>query len=332
MSLTVALDAEVIKNIEKKLDEAISLLPSPINERIRDFTLNTRGKMLRPFLVASTAKILSNNNPKAMELAYTSAVSVELLHNFTLLHDDLIDGAPLRRGKKSYHIVHGLERAVHDGDLLHAHALNLVKHPQSLRLIVEVSEDVGRGNAYELEDRLENVFDFTHERVIEVMKLKTAVVFSGSVQLGCIAANREHDVWNEKLKEAIIAGGIAFQIQDDYLDILGDPSVFGKQHSWDIQESKRNLFLYYALKLDEHRERLMEIYTKPVGKKTEDEINYVLQVFREVAHNVAADKNKYYRHSISLINELDEEETRDEVKRLYNFLKNLIKFLCEREK
>ena len=323
---------ELVEELERYLNDAINTLPYPVNKRIEDFMLRSKGKMLRPILVVMTASILAGEDPECMENAYRSACATELLHNMTLLHDDLIDGAPKRRGQPAYHIRHGMERAVHDGDLLHAHALTLVKDHASLNLIVHVSELVGIGNAYELEDRLDNVFDFTLERVLEIMRLKTAVVFAGCVELGCIAAKRHHDVWSEKLKEAIINAGIAFQIQDDLLDIIGDPEVFGKEHSWDIQESKRNLFLYFALRRKEHVDELKRIYSIPVGEKTKKDVEFVHSVFNEVVDDVIKVREEHLERALKALEELEQAAADERARDLFEFLKELTIFLCRREK
>lgn len=321
-----------MEELERYLNEAINTLPHPVNKRIEDFMLHSKGKMLRPILVVMTANILAGDDPECMERAYRSACATELLHNMTLLHDDLIDGAPKRRGKASYHIRHGMERAVHDGDLLHAHALTLVNDHESLNLIIHVSELVGIGNAYELEDRLDNVFDFTLDRVLQIMKLKTAVVFAGCVELGCIAARRHHDVWSEKLKEAIINAGIAFQIQDDLLDIVGNPEIFGKEHSWDIQESKRNLFLYFALQRKEHVDELKRIYSIPVGQKSKKDVEFVHSIFNEVVDEVIKVREIHLDKALKALEDLEQSAVDEKAKELYEFLKELTKFLCRREK
>ncbi len=323
---------EVVEELERYLNDAINSLPYPVNERIEDFMFRSKGKMLRPILVVMTASILAGDDKNCMDTAYRSACATELLHNMTLLHDDLIDGAPKRRGQPAYHVRHGMERAVHDGDLLHAHALTLVKDYPSLNLIIQVSELVGIGNAYELEDRLDNIFDFTLDRVIEIMKLKTAVVFAGCVELGCIAAKRHDDVWSDKLKEAIINAGVAFQIQDDLLDIVGDPEVFGKEHSWDIQESKRNLFLYFALKKKGHAEELKRIYSIPVGKKTKKDVEYVHSVFNEVVNDVIKIREEHLQKALTALEELEQSAPDEKARQLYEFLRELTIFLCRREK
>jgi geranylgeranyl diphosphate synthase type II len=329
------IDEEILEDLRKKLNEAIDGLESPTRERIRDFILSTKGKQLRPSLIAITTKLLvedADYKKAAMERSYNSAVAIELLHNMTLIHDDVIDNAPVRRGRDSFHILHGKDRALHDGDILHAYALTLLKENPSLNEVLDYAYLVGLGNAIELEDRLSQNFEFDLDHVIRIMKLKTAIVFSGCVKLGCIAARRD-DLFTNKLDDAIIAAGIAFQIQDDYLDILGNPEQFGKVQYWDIQESKRNLFLYFALKTN-HAPKVKEIFNKPVGEKTESEVKTILEIFNVIADNVEEVRDGYFKQAIQGLNDVKDEigESDQEGNDLIDFLNILVRFLVERKK
>jgi geranylgeranyl diphosphate synthase type II len=329
------IDEEILENLNIKLNDAIDGLESPTRERIRDFILSSKGKQLRPSLVAIATKILVEDKDyqeEAMEQSYDSAVAIELLHNMTLIHDDVIDNAPVRRGRKAFHVIHGRDRALHDGDILHAYALTLLKKNPSLNEVLDYAYLVGLGNAIELEDRLNQNFDFDIDHVIRIMRLKTAIVFSGCVKLGCIAAKRK-DLFTKRLDDAIVAAGIAFQIQDDYLDILGNPEQFGKVQFWDIQESKRNLFLHFALQTEDSS-KVKEIFNKPVGEKTEEEIKFILKVFNQIADKVVDVRNKFFKSAIQELNSIQEELDSDdpEGNDLIDFLIILVQYLVERKK
>ena len=330
------IDEKIMKNLAKQLNLAIEGLESPTKDRIRDFILSTRGKQLRPALIAVTTKLLTQDSDlqeNAMARSNNFAISIELLHNMTLIHDDLIDGAPLRRGKDAFHKIHGADRALHDGDVLHAYALTLLKDdPAGLKLVLDYAYQVGLGNAIELEDRLDQNFSFDIDRVIKIMEYKTAVVFAGCVRLGCLAANRD-DLFSEKLNKSIIAAGIAFQIQDDYLDILGNPEEFGKTQFWDIQESKRNLFLYFALKTD-FAPRIKEIYNKDIGEKDQDDIKTILEAFGSIQDRVKEVRDQYSKLAIDGLMELQSEVDDEDyvAEELLDFLLILTKYLIERKK
>jgi geranylgeranyl diphosphate synthase type II len=272
-------------------------------------------------------KLLNATN-NHMDLAYTNASTVELLHNMTLIHDDIVDQAPVRRGRPSYHIEHGEHLALHDGDILHSYALSYVQHVPSLRLILNISNLVGKGNGLELEYRLDNKYDFTVDDIIEILRLKTAVVFYGCIALAGAVTEREE--LTKPLEPIIEKAGIAFQIQDDLLDLAGDEIKFGKVHNWDIQESKRNLFLYYALQKG-RKEELIKIYSKPVGEKTDDDIKLVHEEFQKVEEDVIALRDKYLEECLDSLENLMEDSP-ENVKKLYDFLRELIIYICTREK
>ena len=334
MNLDQVLDDQLRKTLVQKLHQHVDKLPNKIRERIRDYILATQGKMLRPLLVVATAKLLGATEEQ-LETSYISGVVVELLHNFSLIHDDVIDGAPIRRGHDSYHIQHGQDLAIHDGDILHSFALSFIKNDKSLRLMLDISNQTGIGNAVELEDRIDQVFDFSKDHVIRILQLKTAMVFYGCIALAGIACGKEKIT--EGLKEIITDGGIAFQIQDDLLDFLGESEKFGKQSFWDIQESKRNLFLYYALQT-EHKDKLIEIYKKAVGKKTEEDIKFVVDIFKtpHVKDKVIEDRDNFLETCLnrldSKIEEVEKDKDQMQLINLYNFMRELIIYLCTREK
>ena len=331
MNLDDFLDEQMRNELIRLLHEHINRLPENVRDRVGSYIVATQGKMLRPLLVVGTAKLL-NGTPEQMKTAFISGVCVELLHNFTLMHDDILDKAPLRRGHESYHIKYGLELAIHDGDLVHSHALSFITDMKSLRLMLEISNLVGLGNGIELEDRLNNIFKFSKDHVIEVLRLKTAIVFFGCVQLAGIAVGKLEMI--DDLRDIITDGGIAFQIQDDILDILGETQKFGKQSFWDIQESKRNLFLFYSLQT-EHADKLKEIYSKPVGEKTEEDIRFVLSVFKTVKEKIIADRDSFLESCLKRLDmkiENPPDFEHKNLKELYEFLRELIIYLCTREK
>ena len=325
-----------MENLANQLNSAIEGLESPTKDRIREFILSTKGKQLRPALIAVTTKLLiqdTGSQESRLARAYRFAIVIELLHNMTLIHDDLIDGAPVRRGKDSFHIRYGADRALHDGDILHAYALTLIKDDsEGLKLVCDYAYQVGLGNAIELEDRLDKNFDFDVARIIKIMEFKTAVVFAGCVRLGCLAADRV-DLFTPELDKAICAAGIAFQIQDDYLDILGNPVEFGKMQFWDIQESKRNLFLYFSMQTPDSS-RIKEIYNKEIGQKTKEDIDIVLEAFRVIQEKVKEVRDKYAKLAIdglkSIQANIKEEDYQAE--ELIDFLLILTKYLIERNK
>lgn len=321
------------ENLSKTIHNAINRLPGEERgvqgprERIRSYIMETQGKQLRPLLVVLATKLLGANEQQ-LTIAYENASTVELLHNMTLIHDDILDEAPLRRGKPAYHIKHGMQLALHDGDILHSYALSFVSHVPSLRIIMDIANFVGKGNGLELEYRLQNRFDFSIDDIIEVLRLKTAIVFYGAVALAGVVTDRENVT--KPLEQIITNAGIAFQIQDDILDIQGEEEVFGKIHNWDVQESKRNLYLYFALQKN-HREELVRIYSLPVGKKTDKDVRFVVSEFQKVKEDIINLRDQYLEKCLDELDELIEKSS-EELSNFYDFLKSLIIYICTREK
>ncbi|MFX0116579.1 MAG: polyprenyl synthetase family protein, partial [Candidatus Hodarchaeota archaeon] len=273
--------------LKEEIATYLSRIPDPIGTRLKNYILGAAGKMLRPLMILEINKILTGDPKTGMR----HAVVTELLHNMSLLHDDIADWAPIRRGKDAYHIQHGLERGILDGDVLLTFSLNETDE-LTRDAVLNTVYTIALGNALEVEHRLTNNFSFTPKDALDIMQLKTADTFRVALQLACVAGGESHEFGKEFGKFAKHAG-LAFQIQDDYLDIYTSHKQWGKKHLWDIQESKRNLFLAYALQLpDPDRKRLIEIYSKPVGKKTEQDLKEVVTLFAKVMPQVEAERNR----------------------------------------
>lgn len=323
---------DVVKVLEIKLKQALDQLPTPLSKRLQEFILHRQRKMLRGSLLVFVTRILVRGRDKtegATNRAYSLAVAVELLHNMTLIHDDLIDNAPLRRGQQSYHLRYGKELAIHDADILYAYALTLIEDTASLRLILNASYNLALGNLAELEDRITDRFDFDVSHVIKIMERKTALLLSGCVRLGYHVVGLP-ERFTPRLERAVLDAGIAFQMQDDYLAAFGTPEKFGKTPFWDIQESKRNLFLLYAL-MSPHRDRIREIYAKPLGEKSSQDIRFVLEVFQEVAPSINQLRDEYLQRALTMLQNLRNEGSDPNEVSLYEFLLRMIHFFVRRD-
>jgi geranylgeranyl pyrophosphate synthase len=277
-------------------------------------------------------RILASNSDQAEEAmnhAYRLAVAVELLHSMTLIHDDLIDKAPLRRGQESYHLVYGKELAIHDGDILYAYALTLVDDMACLQLILKTSYGLALGNLAELEDRITNRFDLEVSHVIRNMERKTALLLSGCVRLGFHAAGRP-ELFTPAMERAVLDAGIAFQMQDDYLAAFGTTEKFGKAPFWDIQESKRNLFLLFALS-SPHRDRIREIYAKPLGEKSSQDICFVLEVYEEIVQSILQLRDNYLNGAVAMLQNLRNQGTDPNEVAVCEFLIKMIRFFVRRD-
>lgn len=237
--------------LQKRIEKAISELVYPAHPKnLYDpiiYIMNLGGKRLRPALVLIAADLFNGD----IEEALPAALAIETFHNFTLIHDDIMDNAPLRRGKQTVHERWGTNNAILSGDVM------MVESNKLLTLLpVEVLKDVlntfnataqGVCEGQQLDMEFEVRDDVSIDEYIDMIRLKTAVLVGGAMKLGAIVARAtpaDADLiykFGENL-------GIAFQLQDDILDVYGDPEKFGKQIGGDIIANKKT---YMLLKLHE---------------------------------------------------------------------------------
>jgi len=232
----------------KHLEEAIILKqPIQLYEPIK-YILSLGGKRLRPILTLMTADFFGVDN---FNKAINAALAVELFHNFSLMHDDIMDKAPLRRGKATVHKKWDINTGILSGDamLILAYQLFEVYEPKLFRELAELFSktaiEVCEGQQYDVDFETRN--DVTVVEYIKMIEYKTAVLVGASMQMGAIVAEA-----SESCKEGIYAFGknlgIAFQLQDDYLDAFGNPKTFGKQVGGDIITNKKTFLYLKALK------------------------------------------------------------------------------------
>jgi len=206
------------------------------------YTLDQGGKRLRPLLVLMSCDLFGGDPDRAI----FPAMGVEIFHNFTLLHDDIMDNAPLRRGRATVHQKWGTNAAILSGDTMFVLAYEYVAKtdPELLPMVLDLFNDTARkvceGQQYDMD--FETQKDVTIDDYMLMIRLKTAVLIACSLRLGAILA-KANPVYAEKIYDFGIELGLAFQLQDDYLDAFGDSSKFGKAIGGDIATNKKT-FLY----------------------------------------------------------------------------------------
>ncbi len=211
------------------------------------YTLSLGGKRLRPTLLLMAYNIYKENFSEIMDVA----MGIEVFHNFTLLHDDLMDAADKRRGMPTVHKQWNANTAILSGDAMLIAAYQLVAKAEArhlkpvLDLFSKTAVEVCGGQQYDMEFETRN--DVTEEEYIEMIRLKTAVLLAGALKMGAIladapAADAEH------LYQFGIALGLAFQLQDDLLDVYGDTATFGKNIGGDILCDKKTFLLINAFR------------------------------------------------------------------------------------
>ncbi len=237
------------------------------------------GKKLRPFLAMISAGALGIEEKKALPLG----ISMELIHNFTLVHDDIMDKDPVRRGIETIYKREGVGSAINVGDALFALAFKVLSHTELegdalSYLLDEVADSVLKVAEGQDEDmRFESTYDITEEEFINMIEKKTSHLFQACTKGAAIIAGapEEHI---QRMGEYARKMGIAFQLQDDYLDLVGDQDEIGKPVCSDIRSGKRTFIIIHALQNLENPERLKNLLDKE--KNTEDEIEEVLSLLK----------------------------------------------------
>lgn len=229
--------------------------PQSLYDPVR-YVLSLGGKRIRPVLLLMAYELYRSDTDRVL----SSALGLETYHNYTLLHDDVMDRADVRRGRPTVHKVWNENAAILSGDsmLVLAYQLMAKAEPQHLKVVLdlftETALEIGEGQQMDLE--FENRDDVREEEYIEMIRLKTSVLLACALKLGAIQADApETDAENlYRFGEQL---GLAFQLQDDLLDVYGDFKTFGKKIGGDILCNKKTYMLINALRLaneDQHRE------------------------------------------------------------------------------
>ena len=266
-------------------------LYEPIN-----YLLELGGKRVRPQLTLMATDIFGGN----LEKSLPSALSVELFHNFTLMHDDIMDEAPLRRGQQTVHERWNINTGILAGDTMLVQAYqSLEAYPDELfgkltRLLSQTAIQVCEGQQFDLD--FETQSETTIEEYLEMIRLKTAVLVGCSLKMGAyISVVDESEA--QKLYDFGVKLGMAFQIQDDFLDAFGDSETFGKQLGGDIIENKKTILYHKALSMAsfKQKDQLREWFQ--ANKKFNNQVDKVLivkKLFKETGAAEASQKLMQY--------------------------------------
>ena len=255
--------------LQQLIEEAIAKItypaqPANLYEPIK-YIIGLGGKRIRPVIVLMATELFTDDVAKAIDVA----LAIETFHNFTLVHDDIMDNAPLRRGKKTVHEKWGVNNAILSGDVMmvesnkHLSKVDVNVLKQVLDTFNQTAQGVCEGQQLDME--FETRDDVSIPEYINMIRLKTAVLLGGAMELGAIVggASIQDAELIYRFGENL---GIAFQLQDDILDVYADPTKFGKQVGGDIIANKKT---YLHLKA---KELLMDEEVKILlGQHTSDE-------------------------------------------------------------
>lgn len=270
------------------------------------YTMESGGKRIRPQLTLLVCKLFGGDIEKALLPAY----GVELFHNFTLLHDDIMDNSELRRGRLSVFKKFGLNSGILSGDLMMVLALKLASEDENgvnkhmYELMVQTSIELYEGQQYDVD--FEDRNDVRQEEYLKMIELKTSVLIACAMQIGAIIAGASDD-YQSKIYEFGRNIGLSFQIQDDYLDTFGDAKV-GKKIGGDILNNKKTLLLIAALQKADATQ--LEALNKWIATDNDDDakIKAVSQLYIDTgAMEYCRDlSKKYFDDAITYLNQIED--------------------------
>ncbi len=280
--------------VEKELLE-LGFPISPANlYQPMDYMIQLGGKRVRPVAVLLANRCFGGNVSDAMPVA----LAVEVFHNFTLMHDDIMDEAPVRRGQTTVHKKWNTTIAILSGDAMMVKAYQLLERlsPTHLGatfpLFNKTAIEVCEGQQFDMD--FESLNDVSIDDYLNMIRLKTAVLLAASLQMGAITANA-----SAKDQELIynfgINLGLAFQLQDDLLDCFADAEKFGKQVGGDILENKKTFLLLKAMEKADNAKRSDIAEILSMGSDNPEKVKRMLAIYRDLSiDKLAADKVQHY--------------------------------------
>ena len=251
--------------------------PTELYEPIA-YTILQSGKRLRPMLCLLANEMFGGDEQQAL----WPALALETFHNFTLIHDDIMDQAPLRRGKETVYQKWNADIAILSGDAMLAMAFQYALQPQKgaqlAQLLGKVAREICEGQQMDL--NFETQKTVTIEDYLEMIRLNTDVILATALQMGAtVAGAKEADI--QLLYDFGINLGMSFQLQDDILDLYSDVAVFGKRHGGDIADNKKTYLYLKALELasEQDRKRLEHLFTLRIDHDEEEKIAEVQGIY-----------------------------------------------------
>lgn len=276
--------AAIVQFLETK---ALEGFPSNLSDSTNHI-ITLQGKRFRPLMVLMAAQGFGVSTEKAMP----AAISIEIFHNFTLVHDDIMDKASLRRGKVTVHEKYGIDKAIVTGDAMLPHSIGLLikgnedKSTALVECFLKMAMEVMEGQQYDMQFEVQDVVSV--DEYMNMIRLKTSVLFGCACEIGAIIGNASVED-QKRLYDFGLYSGLAFQIMDDYLDTFGD-HTFGKRIGGDILLNKKTFLLINAMEKanPEQKERMKLLFEE---KEEEVKISGFQTLFQEIGvGKIALDK------------------------------------------
>ena len=289
MESVLALIGDDLKSVERQFKKDLES-DVPLIRKVGEYVLSSGGKRIRPALLLLAARLMNYNGERHVPLASV----VEFIHTATLLHDDVVDSANLRRGLASANTLWGNEASVLVGDFLFSKSFSLMVANGDLnilRVLADATTQIAEGEVLQL--ICTSDVDITEERFIKVVVCKTAVLLAAACQAGAILGNASPE------QEAALSAfgmdlGIAFQLMDDTLDYVADEKEFGKNIGHDLEEGKITLPLIEALRLcsEDERELVSEIVIKEeLNRDDFDQVFEIVTRFGGIEYTINKARN-----------------------------------------
>ena len=277
--------------------------PENLYDPLRYF-MQLGGKRIRPVLTLMGGHLFGVPREESLP----AALSIEFFHNFSLIHDDIMDQAPVRRGKPTVHTKWNANIAILSGDVLFTEAYEQLTHYRDERLADLLScfnrtaREVCEGQQMDMD--FEALGDVSEEEYIEMIRLKTSVLLGCALEFGAIIARKDEET-RAHLRDFGVQLGIAFQIQDDWLDLYADPDKFGKQVGGDILANKKTLLLLVARHLaaqngDNRVEALLAM------EASAEKVQLAQELFRELGADqlILRTMDMYYKQAMAQLEEI----------------------------
>ncbi|HEX7584038.1 MAG TPA: polyprenyl synthetase family protein [Prolixibacteraceae bacterium] len=314
----------ISSEIDKEIKQLYNTTPKNLYEPV-GYALAMGGKKLRPVMVLLAYNLFS----ETVEKAFPAALAIEVFHNFTLLHDDIMDQAEMRRNSLSVYKKYNENIAILSGDAMSIMAYNyLLKCNSSdpapmIQLFSKTALEVCEGQQHDMD--FETRINVSISEYLNMIRLKTAVLLACSLKIGALAANAP-----EKTADLLYVFGlnlgIAFQLQDDLLDVFADQDKFGKKIGGDIVSNKKTFLLLKALELADGRTRkLMQDWISKEEFDAEEKVRVITDIYNELNIREITESfiDEFYQLALNVLEEIAlTEETKTELLHLANLIMN----------
>jgi geranylgeranyl diphosphate synthase type II len=292
--------------IDKEIYQLYHTEPKNLYEPV-GYALSMGGKRLRPVMVLMACNLFS----ETVEKAFPVALAIELFHNFTLLHDDIMDGAEMRRNNLSVYKKYNENIAILSGDAMSIMAYNYLLKCNSteaapiIRLFSETALEVCEGQQLDMD--FEARLDVSIPEYLTMIRLKTAVLLASSLKLGAMAANAPEKI-ADQLYDYGLNLGIAFQLQDDLLDVFADQDKFGKKIGGDIVSNKKTFLLLKALEIaDDSTKMVIQDWINKTSFDESEKIQAITDVYNklDIRNITEAYIDEFYQEALNVFNEIE---------------------------